>query len=643
VKGADRGRRAVRLALAAAVMAGALWQLSLELRLWAGRVRYPWDVEWLESSAMYQFYRVMRGLPTYGSPRDGYLSLNHPPGYFMAMGLLGRLFGLDYPMVRTLSLLFYLAAGALVARAVVRRHKGSLEGFSLGALAVGIGLAGAPVCGTFYDLVRGDTMALFLCVLTATLADTVRRLPGPRIALLALTITAVVYTRYPAVFFPVWVTIFVSLRHRRSGLLLALAATACCGLCLVWLQFASGGWFWILTVALVQHQPVAAPRVWLTFETLLRFAPFVVVLPPAACALAARRRLSRQSVLWLGMLAASIPASLFPFAKVGGFSNDLIPAVFMMGPATAFVAGDAIDALSLFPLLQRALQALILVGGAAFLFVRTWSAAPFLPTADMFQRARALNARVASLSEGVIASRHPFLPPRNGDPTPQWSDMPYLDLWWAGYTDTNLGSYIDRGHAHWALVSGTELPTTARELSLRYQLDERIADPPSTIVGEESAMRYLLRANDEEKSSRLLFDFESLDGWTLTGNAFQLTPASPAWEQPIQGVIGRHVANSYAPRGRDSARGIMLSPRFIIDRPHLSLRVGGGWHTGTRAELRVGDRIEESATGIFESQETLTRVVWDVSRLQGQEAQLALVDDDAGPWGHLICDHAVLF
>ena len=87
----------------------------------------------------------------------------------------------------------------------------------------------------------------------------------------------------------------------------------------------------------------------------------------------------------------------------------------------------------------------------------------------------------------------------------------------------------------------------------------------------------------------------------------------------------------------------MASPRFVIDRSRLSLRVGGGWHAGTRAELRVGGRVEKIATGIFEAQETLTRVVWDVSALQGREAELVLVDDDAGDWGHLICDHVVLF
>ena len=108
-------------------------------------------------------------------------------------------------------------------------------------------------------------------------------------------------------------------------------------------------------------------------------------------------------------------------------------------------------------------------------------------------------------------------------------------------------------------------------------------------------------------------------------------------------MVGKHIANSFSPKGKDPAKGTMISPRFRIDRPHMSLRVGGGWNRGTRVELRVGGRAERSATGIWEAQETMTRVVWDVRQLQGKDAQLWLIDEDAGPWAHLLCDHVVLY
>ena len=135
-------------ACVAVAVAGAVYQLSLLGRIFAGTVRYPFDIEWMESTFLYQAYRTMRGLPTYGSPRDGFLPLNHPPAYTAAMGLLGRIVGLDYGMGRTVSLLCFLASAALVVRALVRHAGGRMEGWALAALAVGCAAAGVPVIET---------------------------------------------------------------------------------------------------------------------------------------------------------------------------------------------------------------------------------------------------------------------------------------------------------------------------------------------------------------------------------------------------------------------------------------------------------------------------------------------------------------
>ena len=74
-------RSVLRIFGAVIACGGAAWQLSLQARLYAGRVRYPWDIEWLESSALYQAWRVAHRLPTYAPPKDGYLPLMHPPVY----------------------------------------------------------------------------------------------------------------------------------------------------------------------------------------------------------------------------------------------------------------------------------------------------------------------------------------------------------------------------------------------------------------------------------------------------------------------------------------------------------------------------------------------------------------------------------
>ena len=623
---------------------GAFYQLSLLIRLFAGRVRYPWDVEWLESAALYQALRVKQGLYTYGPFRDGYIALNHPPGYPTLLGLLGRVFGLDYAMARTVSMLFFLSAAALVVRALVRHQQGKLEGWALGAFAVGTAAAGTPVFGSFYDLVREDVMAVFLATLGAVLVDGPAKMRPRRMVAVVLVITAIVYTRQPAVFFPVWIVLYAFLRHRRTGFFLALGAAASCGLVLVAIQFASKGWYWMLTIGLMQNHRVHFARFVLGLQTLHNFAPFLVAIPIIALGLAARRKLSASAGLWVGMLIFSLPAALLPFAKVGGFINDFMPTVFFAGPAAAFVASDLLRALEKWPLRRAGAAAALFAAGAVYLGLRHHDIKRLLPTEAHFKKAAALNAKIAGLKGGVISPRHPFTPGHNRHRTLNWSDMPYLDMVWSGYTDLNLGGYIDKSKARWAVIMGNELGMTLRELSTRYQLEERLVDSPVTVLGERSQLRYLLRLKDSEEGARVLFDFEkNLDGWTQSGDTFRLTSTRPSWQSEIVGAVGGQVVNSYHPDRRDAAKGTLTSPRFVIDRPHMALRVGGSHRSSTRVELRVGGQTERTTHGIFENTEAMIKVVWDVAPFLGKEAELVLLDQDATVWGHLTVDQVILY
>lgn len=640
-----RWRNAVRVAGVVVACAGALWQLLLLVRLFAGRVRYPWDVEWLESSALYQAFRVSQGQYTYGPFKDGYIALAHPPGYPFLLGMLGKVVPLDYPMARTVSFLFFVASAALVVRALVRHQEGRLEGWALGAFSIGCAAAGIPVFEGFYDLVRDDVMAIFLSVAAAVLVDVpdVKRMKPRRIALVALLITAIVFTRLPAVFFPVWITLFVFARHKKTGFLLALGGAAACGLTLVGIQFTSKGWYWLLTVGLLQEHHIIGERFLLGLQIIFKFAPFIAAVPIGMLALAFTKRLSPSAALWVGMLVAAVPSALVPFAKVGGFANDFTPLVFFVGPAAAFLVSDLLRALEKRPNLSLALSTPLFLASAVFMWQRHHDIKRFLPSPEHFKRAAALNAKMSSLRGGLIAPRHPFLAAHNRMKTLNWSDMAYLDLAWSNYTDLALGAYIDKSRAKWAVVTGTEVGFTQRELVTRYQLDTILTDMPVTIIGERSQLRYLLRLQDSEKDARVLFDFEKdLEGWTNVGDAFQITPARPNWQGAIYGAVGQRIVNSYHPQKRDSATGTLTSPKFTIDRPHMAFRIGG-WKPGTRVELRVDGKTERRATGIFEYNEVMIREVWDVANLMGREAQIVLVDQDPGSWGHLIFDHVVLY
>lgn len=58
--------------------------------------------------------------------------------------------------------------------------------------------------------------------------------------------------------------------------------------------------------------------------------------------------------------------------------------------------------------------------------------------------------------------------------------------------------------------------------------------------------------------------------------------------------------------------------------------------------LRRGRTVFQ-ASPIFREKELLVRFVWDVSALMGKNARLAVIDQDAGAWGHIVCDDVILY
>ncbi|MER5225663.1 GH32 C-terminal domain-containing protein [Streptomyces flaveus] len=145
----------------------------------------------------------------------------------------------------------------------------------------------------------------------------------------------------------------------------------------------------------------------------------------------------------------------------------------------------------------------------------------------------------------------------------------------------------------------------------------------------------------------VLADFEggTYGDWTATGDAFGTAPAAGTLpdQGQVSGFLGDGLANTF--RGGDGATGTLTSPEFTIDKKYVNFLVGGGNHPAdsanpTAVELLVDGQVVRSATG--KDAEALNWASWDVSDLAGKKAQLRIVDDNTGGWGHLNVDHIML-
>ena len=239
---------------------------------------------------------------------------------------------------------------------------------------------------------------------------------------------------------------------------------------------------------------------------------------------------------------------------------------------------------------------------------------------------------------------HPFLPIRNGHRNDQYSEMPYLDAYWSKLPGLALDKYLEASDAKWILLTGFELDDSMAVIVAQYEPSHRTSRTPSMLVGQSMNVRYVMQKKRPTPNQRVLFDFEDgAAGWTNADVAFKESPtvAHPPWQNPVRGVTGEHLANSFHPTQGDRVIGTSTSPPFEIDRDRLAVDIGGGVSVG--ALLVIDNRAVAGAYPFIFDREILQRATIDVSKYRGQQAQLRLFDENRGSWGHVIADNVILF
>jgi len=128
--------------------------------------------------------------------------------------------------------------------------------------------------------------------------------------------------------------------------------------------------------------------------------------------------------------------------------------------------------------------------------------------------------------------------------------------------------------------------------------------------------------------------------WKSTGTAFGLGPASGALlaRLEIENSLDNAVASSEIEG--DRPKGTLTSPEFKIARKYLSFRIGGGdYEHHTCLNLLINGKVVRSATGW--RSDRLVTASWEVGSFVGQNAQVQIVDQASGDWGHINVDQIV--
>jgi beta-fructofuranosidase/levanase/fructan beta-fructosidase len=137
-----------------------------------------------------------------------------------------------------------------------------------------------------------------------------------------------------------------------------------------------------------------------------------------------------------------------------------------------------------------------------------------------------------------------------------------------------------------------------------------------------------------EPEGEVFEDFESgYENWVVSGSAFGDQPAKGAIgnQNPVEGYEGKGLVNSF--NGGDASTGTLTSNEFVIEKPYINLKVGGGNdNNATYVALVVDGKEVRKAVG--SNAEQLKIKSWNVSDLVGRNASIKIVDNHKAGWGH---------
>lgn len=228
------------------------------------------------------------------------------------------------------------------------------------------------------------------------------------------------------------------------------------------------------------------------------------------------------------------------------------------------------------------------------------------------------------------------------------SDMasPYADFEGSNYGSwTTTGSAFGSGPAAGALagqqpVTGYSGSKLANSFHSGDSTTGTLVSPNFTI--DEPFINFLVGGGWHPRPSDVFATFEGSTwgtGWSSTGSFVGYGPTAGS----LTGQVGSKALDTFV-NGGDSSTGTITSPAFTITRDRIDFRVAGGEHPwgtagATAVNLIVDGVVYRTATG--DDSATLRDISWDVHRLVGRTAQIQIVDDATGGWGHLMVDQIV--
>jgi hypothetical protein len=668
-----------------AIAIPALYQVMLLGAAIAGRLRYPYDLEWMEGGMLHHALRLQQGHSLYAPPSIDFIPYLYTPLYPALLAALGKIFGLTYTLGRAISVISLAGIAGVAMWSIVpgqdpldhndssvRRVLGAIRvrianpiAWCGVALAMGLFAAIYPYVEGWYDLVRADT--LFLMMVTAAIAT----LPylattgdgwrgHARVATGAVILGLSFFCKQTGIFYVgLGGVIVLASNWRRTPVFVSVCGVIGLGGTAL-MNASTGGWFWTYVSKIHRAHDFNMDRFWKSFGNILWHFPALTIVVVGALIFVAATRVvkgvipihARPLLLWSATFAVSTVVGAIGWGTEFAHFNAYMPA-FLHG---ALAAGAAVPAVAACVRVWRdearvsqPIAAVVAIALAVTCYHARWNPAPFVPQTRDVVAGDKLIKRIAALDGDVWMPSHPWYLELAGK-TPHVHRMGVKDVTTRqSRTIIGLDDALAK-HQFSAIVMDDrdlylELPalTSAYRPAFKLPLDER----PRVFTGAHvvpDAIWVPRVAAAPPAGAKVVFDFEAptWSTWSRSGMAWGDGPVAEAepGQDLVFGVTGQRFATSM--HGGDVATGRVTSPAFTLEGAKLTFLIGGGTDASKlRVELWVDGTIARTSGVPGTGGDVLQTVTWTIAELAGKPATLVLVDDS--PTGHLDLDDVWLW
>ncbi len=390
------------------LLAGASLYPVIYVCLASYRLRYPFELEWMEGGGLEQVRKIVGGEAMYTSPSLAYVPLIYPPLYYYTAAIASRVMGHGgFLPMRFVSFVSSLACFLLIFRMVLRQTGDRTAAFLSSALFAATFRAG----GAWLDVARVDSLflALFLaavCVIASGLSYQRCLAAGVLFSLSALTKQTALVMCAPVIVHLFW-------KSWSRALTLAVLMALILGGTVVWQDHATEGWFSYYVLLLPgQHAWTREVLLSFWFRDLLSTLPIVLLMTIFAFLplLEPHRRFAAS--FWVAVTAGMLTGSYLMRIFEGGYDNVLLPALAILSVLFGFSLSTIGEWLAgLRPEWRRSGEAFVSVAclvqfGFPGLLYDPWLQ---LPTRADLMAGRKLVRMVRDATGEVFIPSHPYL------------------------------------------------------------------------------------------------------------------------------------------------------------------------------------------------------------------------------------------